>query len=235
MSLVRSIVEHFVVPPADPQAAVREDFAGFGEGSDGACAEPAPRTPPAVAVLAPPGDLQALSGALGLALADRRRAPVVAVVMWSGEQPTAGPPWRAPALPAARRLASALTARGHVAHAAGRLAVVRLPQAPDEAAGQARRVIAAAAAAPVVLALGGPRAATFDALLAEQDLVVVATARGSDPALARLAVAGLSSGSVRACVCEVPSANPARTLAAAGLTLLPSARRALAAPVEALP
>ncbi|MEY2515244.1 MAG: hypothetical protein QOJ89_2602, partial [bacterium] len=75
----------------------------------------------------------------------------------------------------------------------------------------------------------------FDDLLAVQDLVVVATPRGTDPALARLAIAGLSSASARACVCEVPPAHPARALAAAGLTLLPSARRALAGPVEALP
>ncbi len=235
MSLLRGVVEHFVVPAADPRAPAREDFAGRGERPDRACAEPAPRTPPGVAVLASPADVQPLAGALGLALADRRRAPAVAVVVWTAEQLAEGPSWRAPALPAARRLAAALAARGHVVAAAGRLAIVRLPLAPDDAAGQARRAIAAAGTAPVVLALGGPRAAAFDALLDEQDLIIVATARGADPALARLAVAGLSFGSVRVCVCEVPPAQPARTLAAAGLTLLPSARRALAGSVEALP
>ncbi|CAA9494034.1 MAG: hypothetical protein AVDCRST_MAG67-1520 [uncultured Solirubrobacteraceae bacterium] len=71
---------------------------------------------------------------------------------------------------------------------------------------------------------------TLDELLAAQDLVVVAVARGSDPALARLAIADLERG----VACEVPPAHPARSLAAAGVALLPSARRALAKPIEAL-
>ncbi|MEY2516647.1 MAG: hypothetical protein QOJ89_4005, partial [bacterium] len=216
MSLLRSVIEHFVVPAADPPAPAREDVVACGDGPDRACAKPAPRPPPGVAVLAPPGDVQPLAGALGLALADRRRAPVVVVVIWAGDVPAADAAWRAPALPAARRLGATLAARGHAAVAAGRLAVVRLPPAPEDAAVQARRVIAAAGAAPVVLALGGPRAVAFDALLGEQDLVVVATPRGTDPALARLAIAGLSSATARACACEVPLAHPARALAAAG-------------------
>ena len=212
MSVLRSMLEHFVVPAADPHTPAREDAAACGDEPDRACAEPAPRTPAGIAVLAPPGDVQPLAGALGLALAGRRRAPVVAVLVWTGEQPAADAAWRAPALPAASRLGARLAARGHDARAAGRLAIVRLPRAADDAAVQARRAIAAAGVAPVVLALGGPRAAAFDALLAEQDLVVVATPRGTDPALARLALAGLSSASTRACVCEVPPAHPARTL-----------------------
>jgi hypothetical protein len=84
-----------------------------------------------------------------------------------------------------------------------------------------------------VLALGGPRAAAFDALLAEQDLVVVGARSGADPVVTRLAVAGLA-GAARACACEVPAARPARSLAAAGVALLPSARRALAGPVAEL-
>jgi hypothetical protein len=131
-------------------------------------------------------------------------------------------------------MAATLGTRGHDAHAAGRLAVVRLPDVPARAAVEARRATAAAGEAPTVLALGGPRDAAFDELLGEQDLVVVATPRGTDPALARLALAGLAPGAARTCACEVPPAHPARTVAAAGLTLLPSARRALAVPVEAL-
>jgi hypothetical protein len=248
MSLRRSIVEHFVSPPGDgppptPRGVDRcdegpdracADVVRCDEGPDRACAEPAPRTPPGVAVLSPPADAQPLGSALGLALAGRRRAPVVAVCVWTGEPPGAGVTWRAPALPAARRLAAVLAARGHDARAAGRLAVVRLPAAPADAACDARRASAAAGTAPVVLALGGPRVAAFDALLAEQDVVVIATAPGTDPALARLAVAGLGCEHARACVCAVPPAQPGRALAAAGLTLLPSARRALAGPVEAL-
>jgi len=99
---------------------------------------------------------------------------------------------------------------------------------------EARRATAAAGDAPTVLALGGPRVSAFDELLGDQDLVVVATPSGTDPALARLALAGLASGAARTCACEVPPPRPARTVAAAGLALLPSARRALAVPVEAL-
>ncbi|MDP1846785.1 MAG: hypothetical protein Q8K79_03250, partial [Solirubrobacteraceae bacterium] len=134
------------------------------------------------------------------------------------------------AMPAAARVAATLTARGHDATAAGRLVVARLGAAPGEAAGQALRVGAAAGAAPVVLALAGPRARAFDELLALQDLVVVGVAAGADPSLARLATAGLE----RAVTCDVPPADPGRVLAAAGLVLLPSTRRAVAAPVAAL-
>jgi hypothetical protein len=52
----------------------------------------------------------------------------------------------------------------------------------------------------------------------------------ADPALAQLALTGLD----RALICPLPPADPARALAAAGLALLPSARRALAAPIAAL-
>jgi hypothetical protein len=107
---------------------------------------------------------------------------------------------------------------------------VRLAPQREEAAAQARRASAAAGSAPVVLALAGPRAAAFDALIAEQDLVVVALPADSDPALARLAVAGLERG----LVCAIPPSHTARSLAASGLALLPSARRALAASAAAL-
>lgn len=233
MRLLHNIFEHFVAPSGDSRPAAHGDFVVSDEGPDRACAAPAPRTPPGVAVLSASADARMLGAALGLALASRGRAPVIVVCVWTGDL-AAGSAWRAPALPAARKLAATLRAREHDAQAAGRLAVVRLPSAPDEAAAQARRAAAAAGAAPTVLALGGPRVAAFDALLAQQDLVVVAASSGADPALARLAVGGLASGTARACVCEVPPAYPARSLAAAGITLLPSARRALAGSVDAL-
>src|SRR5206468_2610023 len=83
---------------------------------------------------------------LGLALAGARRAPLAVVSVWA---PTtgAGPAWRAPATPAARRLAARLAARGHEARATGRLVLVRLPDPPPDAAAQAGRVAAAVAAA----------------------------------------------------------------------------------------
>lgn len=186
------------------------------------------RPAPAVAVLAPPADAPALAAALGLALARVHRSPVAAICLWDPRAARSG--WRAPPMPAAARLAKALTARGHAATAAGRLTIVRLSASSEEAASQALRASAAAGPAPVVLALAGPRAAAFEELLALQDLVVVAVAPASDPALARLAVSGLE----RALTFAVPPADPGRVLAAAGLALLPSTRRAIAAPVAAL-
>ena len=233
MTFLRGLLEHFVQPSAGPGPPAHEDFVSLDEGPERACAEPAPRTPPGVAVLSPAADAHPLGAALGLALAARHRAPVALVCVWTAA-PVARQGWRAPAMPAARRLVATLGARGHHARAAGRLAVVRLPDAPEEAAAQARRATAAAGEAPTVLALGGARVAAFDGLLADQDLVVVATPSGTDPALARLALAGLAPGTARTCACEVPPAHPARAAAAAGLTLLPSARRSLAVAMEAL-
>jgi hypothetical protein len=233
MSVLRTLRDHFVMPADDPRSASHEAFVAPDEEPGRACAEPAPRTPPGVALLSAAADAQPLGAALGLVLASRRRAPVVLVCVWTTSSGGA-PSWRAPALPGTRRLVAALCARGHDARPAGRLALVRLAPQVDDAAAEARRAVAAAGVAPAVLALGGPRVAAFDALLREQDLVVVAVPSGTDPALARLALAGLVSGAARACLCEVSRAHPARTIAAAGLTLLPSARRALAGPIEAL-
>jgi hypothetical protein len=229
MSLARRVLEHFVIPVGGLPAGggdgivIREELAAV------ACVRAAP---PAVAVLTAAPDAPALGAALGLALARRRGAPVVAVCVWSAGRSVL-PALRAPALPAARRLAAGLAARGYDARPAGRLAIVRLAGSDEDAAVAARRALAAAGAAPAVLALGGPRAAAFDALLAEQDLVIVGARSGADPVVTRLAVAGLA-GAARACACEVPAARPARSLAAAGVALLPSARRALAGPVAEL-
>jgi hypothetical protein len=239
MSLARRIAEHFVAP-ADGRATADGLTCADGRGRRAdittpaggppprACAVAPPRTPASVALLAPAGDAPALAAGLALALARRERAATAVACVWSAAPARAL--WHAPALPAATRLARALAARGHAARGSGRLVLVRLAAGCEEAAAEALRVTAAAGAAPTVLALAGPRVAAFDALLDAQDLVVVAVAPGAAPALARLAVAGLQ----RAVACEVPPAHPGRSLAAAGVALLPSARRALAVPVEAL-
>lgn len=234
MTLARRIAAHFVAP-ADERGADagggRRPHRSSGPAGNPFAQPPAPddeRPPPAVALLAPPADAPALGAALGLALARAMRTPTCIVCVWAPAAARAG--WRSPAMPAAARVASTLRERGHEAAAAGRLAVVRLGAEGAEAASQALRVSAAARSAPTVLVLGGPRVAAFDALLEMQDLVVVAVAAGADASLARLATAGLE----RALTCTVPPADPARALAAAGLVLLPSARRALAAPVAAL-
>jgi len=233
MTLTRRIAELFVAPagepgvPAPPGPRRRQTSRGTHARVDDTRQQTA-GPPPAVALLAPPADAPALGAALGLGLARARRNPVCVVCLWSPERVRSGR--RAPPMPAAARVAAALAARGHDATATGRLAVVRLSACGDEAASQALRVGAAAGAAPTVLALAGPRPAAFDALLAMQDLVVVAVAPEADAALARLASAGLE----RALTCAVPPAAPGRALAAAGLLLLPATRRALAAPVAAV-
>jgi hypothetical protein len=246
MSLVRVICEHFVRPvdqpagsppgPRRPESARRRgrhlSFVSPGEDPDRACADIVARTPAGVALLCGPADAAVVGAALGLLLVREQRAPVV-VCVWTGAHRLRAT-WRAPALPAARRLGGRLCSREHDAHAAGRLVIVRLAEDPDDAAAGAGRVMAGAGTAPTVLALGGPRVGSFDALLAEQDLVVVAPRSDSDPVLARLAVDGLAASAVCACACEVPPAPPARALAAAGVMLLPSARRALAGPIGAM-
>ena len=238
MTVARRIAELFVAP-ADGAPPVREPGPVVERARARERSRQRPRTEAApatarsaaavaVAVLAPPADAAALGAALALALARDRRAPAAVVCLWSAAQ--ARPAGRAPARPAAARLAASLAGRGHRARAAGRLVLVRLAGADEDAASEALRVGAAAGGAPTVLALAGPRAAAFDVALAAQDLVVVAVPPEADPALAQLAVIGLE----RAVVCPLPPADPARALAAAGLALLPAARRALAAPVAAL-
>jgi hypothetical protein len=239
MRLARRVAEHFVAPAGGREAREggtsadgRRRTGGATPAADAATPGSAATVPAltaaSIGLLAAVGDAPALAAGLGLALAQRERAPAAVICLWSS--PAGRPLWRAPALPAAARLACALRARGHVACGSGRLVIVRLVTPCEEAAGEALRVLAAAGSAPSVLALAGPRAAAFDRLLDERDLVVVAVAPGSDPALARLALADLERG----VACAVPPAHPSRSLAAAGVALLPSARRALAAPVAAL-
>ncbi len=235
MTVARRIAAHFVTPAeeradhhrAEPDRRRPREDAHHGRSPD-ARVSASRRPPPAVAVLAPPADAHAFGAALALALARAERSPAAVLCVWSPQPGRSG--WRAPPMPAAARLARTLTSRGHEATAAGRLAVVRLSASGEEAASQALRVGAAAGPAPAVLALAGPRAAAFDELLAMQDLVVVAVTPESEPALARLATAGLD----RALTCPVPAADPGRIVAAAGLAVLPSTRRALAAPLAAL-
>lgn len=231
MTLAQRIAAHFVAPlgAGDAAEARRRARSENAERATSPARSPAGLRPaPAVALLAPPADALGLAAALGLALARAHRSPVAVICVWSPQPARGG--WRAPPLPAAARVAANLTARGHDATAAGRLAIVRLDASCEEAASQALRASAVPASAPSVLALAGPRAAAFDELLAMQDLVVVAVAPASDPSLAHLATAGLA----RALICSVPPSDPGRRLAAAGLALLPSTRRVIAAPLAAL-
>jgi hypothetical protein len=78
-----------------------------------------------------------------------------------------------------------------------------------------------------VLALGGGRDVAFDALLREQDLVLVALRPEAGAALAALALDGLAALGVPAGSCPLSAAAPARALAAAGAVALPALRDAL--------
>jgi len=233
MSLLRCLIEHFVAPPGGSRPAAHEDVVPADEGPGGACTAPAPRTPPGVALLCAATGVQPFAAALGLALARRGRAPIALICVWTAGLQAGGARGRVPASPAARRLATALRLRGLSVRATGRLVAVALPAEPLQAVEQARRAMAASGGAPTVLALGGPRNSVLDELLFEQDLVVVVAAPGGDPAIARLAALDVEDGRGRVCVCEVALTPAARTLAAAGLGVPASARRALAAPVDA--
>ncbi len=233
MRMLRGVIDHFVTPLGGPRPAAHGDFASPGEGPDGACAELVPRTPSGIGLLCAPADARALAAALSLALASRCRAPVAMICVWTAAAPAAGPRGRVPALPPARRLATALDRRRLHARASGRLVTVSLPPDPADAADHARRAIAAAGPATVVLAVGGPRNASLDELLFEQDRVVVAVSSGIDPGVAHLAALDVEAGHGRVSVRDGTLTPVARALAGAGLGAARSARRTFASPLEA--
>lgn len=163
--------------------------------------EPAPRrvrTMPAtaarvaasVALLCPPDEAHALGSALALATARRARAPLGLAALWRpGAAPSSG--IGAPSARRARRLVVSLRARDLRAHAAGRVVRVELPEEPLAAAAAFGRA-SAASDAPWVLVVAGPRAAAVDAVLEEQDVLVLAAEDPEDP-IARLAAARLAA------------------------------------------
>lgn len=166
-----------------------------------------------VAVLAGPG----AAGALAATLALRMTGGTAVVGCWTGEGATlasARPPL--PALPAARRLATSLTARGLPARASGRLVTVALPVDEREAAAAATRLAAAVGDAPLVFAVGGPRRDAWDQVLVDCDLVGV---HADDPALADLAVERLAEQGADAVRLSALPTRLARSFAQAGLAL----------------
>ena len=174
-----------------------------GDGGPGAWVEPAPPSPPSVAVLAAPDRAVAIGAAVALALGG---GPVLTGI-WGAEPQ--GP--RAAASPRAGRLAGKLTARGHDAAATGRLVVVTLGDGADEAAR-----VAAAAQVPSVLVVAGPRDARVDRVVAAQDRVLVA----GDDLVAALALDSVRALGVRAHALALPGAVAARVLAASGVALV---------------
>jgi hypothetical protein len=134
-------------------------------------------------VLAPARELPAVALAVGVAIARGRHAALVCL----SAAPSPSP--RIPARPAAARLAASLRARELDAEARGPLAVVRLCGDPAELAATATRALAAAGALPTVLAVAR-RGQEIDALLSEQDAILVSLAASADPTLAALTLAG---------------------------------------------
>ena len=209
---------------------VRDDFVPPDEEPDRACAEPAPRTPPGVALLAPVDDAQPLGAALGLAIATpsarsgRRRLRLDRRI-------------RRPAVVASARDARGAQARHRVRRTRARRADARAARARATGGGAAGCGVGKRAAPrrrPATLRRCSPSEAraprSSRTLLAEQDLVVVATPSGTDPALRRLALSGLAAGASRACACDVPPAQLGRAAAASGLGCCP--RRAGRSPTR---
>jgi hypothetical protein len=98
--------------------------------------------------------------------------------------------------------------------------------------GEVRRIAAACGDGPVVVACAAARDAAVDAVLAEQDLVLVAAAEGS-AVLVDVALDGLAGLGVPARALALPAgAAPARALAASGIGLLPPLRAVVEAAVE---
>lgn len=154
-----------------------------------------------------------LGAVLGLALAREAHAAAVLVLGWRTWAPARS---TMPAAPCARRLARALRLRELDARASGRLVWVDLPQDDDAAATAVARAVAAAPAEmPVVVALGGPRGAALDALLAEADLVVVPGPQ--DDPRRRAALAGASTAAGRTVSWPRTPGAPWRRLAHAGV------------------
>ena len=219
----------FLVEPAparSPTASLPDGTRPPGAAADATRARSrSAAVPPGVAVLCPPGHALPLGAAVALLLRRSARARAGLVVVWAQPHAARAASGLA-AAPAARRLAATLVARGLDAHATGRLAVVRAPADPVQAVAVAARAIAAAGPAPTVLALGR-RDQRFDALLGEQDRVLVAASPVAEAALVSLALAGLAAVAREARACHVEPSPLARAVVASGAWVPPTVRRPL--------
>lgn len=213
-------------PARSPTASGADDARPPGAPADATRARPrSAAVPPGVAVLCPPAHAPAVGAAVALLLRRRARARAGLVVVWAQPHGARGASGLA-AAPAARRLAATLVGRGLEAHATGLLAVVLAPTDPVQAVAVAARAIAAAGPAPSVLALGR-RDRRFDALLREQDRVVVTASPLAEAAMASLAVAGLASVAREVRACRVEPSYLARAVVASGAWVPAAVRRPL--------
>jgi hypothetical protein len=187
----------------------------------------------AVALLCPADDARAVAAAAATLLARRRGAPCALACVWTpDDEARAGS--RPLSTGAARRLADTLGRRGLPAGACGRAALVALPADPVDAASVARRAFAAAGDAPTVLVVGGPRDGAFDALLNDQDLVVVLSRGAAADAVRALAVEGLAAEGLQARGGALALGPAARALALSGATVPAALRRVLDEPLAEL-
>ena len=208
-----NVRELFVAEPAT--AAVRRP----------AEPRPAPATGRTAVLLAASADAGPLGALLALSLARRPRSAVALLLGWHAPTRLAGPP----GTPAAARTVRTLTAHGAAASASGRLVRVVLPDDEAQAVATTTRTVSAApVAAPVVIALGGPRGDGFEDVVAGADLVVVAGP--ADDARTTMALAGVAPIARRTVHWSAPPTPARRRLAAAGIAVAPGA----SVPPEAL-
>jgi len=226
---VRALRDFLLAPPEaaafEPSPPLPGAATGRRRRGGARAAAPATRrVPRAVAVLCAGEDARAVGVAAAVLLARRGRTGCGLALVWTAS-PHRGGESGGRAGRGARRLAAALTARDIAASARGRVVQVALPAAPEDAIAVARRAAATAGDVPVVLVVGGPRDAAFDAVLADQDRLLVLTRPAAEEAVTALALAGLPGAGVAQTVALGPAA---RALAAAGLGVPAALRRALA-------
>ena len=187
--LLERAASAFVTLPHEPEVAVAP-----------------PRFAPRALVLGSVRDAVPVAAALAGGL--RERAPGAVLLTW----PAPEAPRPALGTPGASRLAAGLQARGLAAVARGRLAWVALGE--DELH-LARRALAVVDV-PAVVAVTGPRSAASDALLAEQDQVVLVVPPDADAHLTALIESEFAEENVPFMVRAPLTAPGARTTALAG-------------------
>jgi hypothetical protein len=153
-------------------------------------------------------------------------APAVLVGLYAISAAPQPPAFRAPGRGGAVGLARSLAARGLDSDVRGRLVVVGLPNDPGDAAGAWARARAAAGVLPTVLGLS-VRHDELDALLADQDAIVVVLASSAPPSLAALALGGAEELVPSAVTLSVRIGPLSRALATAGLWPVPAVRSGL--------
>jgi hypothetical protein len=168
-----------------------------------------------VAVIAARGDAALGAAAVALGLLQRRRAPCAVIARWTADEP--GPPRAAAAVGAARRLAAALGADGHAAHASGRLVWIDLPA--DEPAAVAAADRALRGATPGLLVVAGPRGKAMERALAACGVLVVAARATADPEILAAAVAELGGLGPPVVAVDVGVPGAAAALCRAGVVL----------------